>query len=523
MASDLNHIDAMRALHNSIVSNDAMPDVGHILDRHLPSQAHKDLLQSAAMREAQMSNEMGGSSFDDSLLSDASHVVQSLPEHTAAKVSSLLSSDDPHHVAAGVKFLQETARERQQRMEEDAMGAVSVDPSQLKRTVRSLVSLDAPKDEDIGTTVTDIGLGFVPGIGSAQAYRDFERARREGSGLGMAMAGIGMIPEAGGIIKVAEKSGEGLTDLARKYLDIDPRFEPRIKEQEKVRSIRPILEQTAQKDIPTVSLADFEGSPFITSMADRTNANANLIGINDVMFNRAVHLGGGKGYMFGPHETLWAAAEQPAKASLDLAQSLYRATGKEPLFMGWRMTPSGSDFSKMTGESMLNYADAAITNKTSRKSIDSKMKKIVPDWAGLGSEKSIQQYRDLPRTKRDAVHQVLDRDFREKGGIGIGEARVSIAEPLQLSAPDAYLQNVGRYDVKGSIRPSSHPSYPMSIPGTGLGALSRSHSVFELMPEYAQLRGMADVKNPERVHIRTLEMKPYSGLLTADLLKSLGY
>lgn len=131
-----NHIDAMRALHDSIVNNDAIPDVGHILDRHLPSQAHKDLLQTAAMREAQMTHEGGEpSSFDDSLLGNATHLITSLPERTAARLSSLLSSEDPHNVAGAVKFLGETARERQQRMEEDAMGAVSLAPEQSKNVM----------------------------------------------------------------------------------------------------------------------------------------------------------------------------------------------------------------------------------------------------------------------------------------------------------------------------------------------------------------------------------------------------
>ena len=138
MASDINHIDAMRALHDSIINNDAMPNVGHILDQHLPSQSHKDLLQSAAMREAQMTHEAGNpSAFDDSLLGDASHAAASLPEHTAAKVSSLLSSDDPHEVAAGVKFLKETASERRRRIEkDDALGVATFTPEQAEGTIR---------------------------------------------------------------------------------------------------------------------------------------------------------------------------------------------------------------------------------------------------------------------------------------------------------------------------------------------------------------------------------------------------
>lgn len=111
MASDINHIDAMRALHDAIINNDAIPDVGSILDQHLPSQAHKDLLQNAAMREAQMTHEGGrASAFDDSLLGNATKAVQSLPEHTAYKLSGLIKSDDPHELAAGVKFLEDITK-----------------------------------------------------------------------------------------------------------------------------------------------------------------------------------------------------------------------------------------------------------------------------------------------------------------------------------------------------------------------------------------------------------------------------
>lgn len=111
MASDMRHIDAMRALHNAIINNDTMPDVGSILSESLPSQAHSDLLHAAAMREAQMAQSGSPSNFDDSLLGTATHAVAALPDTVAAKVASLLHSDDPHHVAAGVKFLDDAAQE----------------------------------------------------------------------------------------------------------------------------------------------------------------------------------------------------------------------------------------------------------------------------------------------------------------------------------------------------------------------------------------------------------------------------
>jgi hypothetical protein len=50
----------------------------------------------------------------------------------------------------------------------------------LRTRARRFFSLDTPEDADLGDTAIDIGAGFVPVVGTAQAARDFERARREG-------------------------------------------------------------------------------------------------------------------------------------------------------------------------------------------------------------------------------------------------------------------------------------------------------------------------------------------------------
>jgi len=69
-----------------------------------------------------------------------------------------------------------------------------------------------------------------------------------------------------------------------------------------------VVEQTNRTAIPEVSLADFEGRPFITSMSDRTAAGGDLLGVNDVMFKRPVHLYGGQDYMFNNPNQVWASA-----------------------------------------------------------------------------------------------------------------------------------------------------------------------------------------------------------------------
>jgi hypothetical protein len=70
---------------------------------------------------------------------------------------------------------------------------------------------------------------------------------------------------------------------------------------------------------------------------------------------------------------------------------------------------------------------------------------------------------------------------------------------------------------------SGHPSYPRGVPGRGIGTLAENRNIFELMPEVVQARGIPDATNPRATDIRALQMKPYAGLITSDLLKKLGY
>ena len=88
----------------------------------------------------------------------------------------------------------------------------------LVNSMRKMFSLDTPKDMTAGETVADIAAGFVPGLGTAQAARDFERARREGDRLGMGLAGVGMVPVAGGMVKPGKVAAKSLGELVDQYV-----------------------------------------------------------------------------------------------------------------------------------------------------------------------------------------------------------------------------------------------------------------------------------------------------------------
>ena len=304
----------------------------------------------------------------------------------------------------------------------------------------------------------------------------------------------------------------------------DPRFDPRKLEQERLKNLKTTIVPVQNYTVPEVSLANYEGYPFITSMADRTRTGL-LTDIDGVLLNRPVELQGGQPYMFENPGQVWASGRKPATDIYELAAELKSGTKKDPLFLPWVMSPSGSDFANMTGETMLAYAQSAM-GKGTKSALDSRIKKqFIPDWKGIDDPASIDQFKKLSDKKRKSMkQQLLDKEFRNEGGLSIGEARLAIADPTQLMSRDASILNVGQvFPDRPMIMQSGHSSYPLGVPGQGLGVSKDKFNIFQLLQDYSKSRGIKDPTNPSRPDIRTLEMKPYGGILTADVLKSLGY
>jgi hypothetical protein len=305
--------------------------------------------------------------------------------------------------------------------------------------------------------------------------------------------------------------------------EFDPRFDPRVLEKEKIVSTTPVVEQINKTPIPKVSLADFEGRPFITSMSDRTAAGGDLLGVNDVMFKRPVHLYGGQDYMFNAPNQVWASAQQAVSPITKNAEMLKEITGQNPLYIPWRMAPTSGDFAHMTGESMLGYAEAAMS-RGDKKQLNTAIKDLIPNWKGIDNAESIAQYRAAPKVVRDSIMQIMDRDFRNAGSLNIGQARLSVTDPRQINAAEGGIQNVGEiFAGQPMIMKSGHPSYPRGVAGQGLGTLEREHNIFELLPNVVKERGITNPTAPAQTDLRALQMKPYAGILTANLLRQLGY
>jgi hypothetical protein len=186
------------------------------------------------------------------------------------------------------------------------------------------------------------------------------------------------------------------------------------------------------------------------------------------------------------------------------------------------MAPTGGDFAQMTGETMLAYADASM-GKRQKKLLDKEIRKFIPDWLGVSNPDSVGQFRLTPDKKRKAIKDMMDKNFRDEGGLNIGSARLAVSDPAQLAAQEGGVMNVGEIFAGNPLLKSTHPAYPGGVPGRGIGTLAEDVNVFELLPQVVQGRGIPDPRNPRASDLRAMQMHPYAGIIDSELLKRLGY
>lgn len=335
---------------------------------------------------------------------------------------------------------------------------------------------------------------------------------------------------------------KGILDLIVKGGDFDPRFDKRVKEQDMLRNLEAeIIGSNQTQPMPGLALSELEGEDFVSSMSDRTRAGADVKSINRVELVDPIHLPGGQDFMFNNPSAVWASAEHPSRQILEIARGLKSQSGRDPLYIPWRMAPSGGDFSTTTGELMLGYASANMT-KATKKALDKAIRSYrttgektkegrrvnaglkIEGWKGIDDPSSVEVWRNTPDAVRKELMNMMDVEFRKRGGLSIGAARLINADPAQLVGRDAGIQNVGRIFSDADIFESSHPSYPFAVPGAGVGVLRKADkaTIFDLLPEarFGQSqRKVKDPANPTSQEIRALQMKPYGGTITEKILR----
>ncbi|MAA66527.1 MAG: hypothetical protein CL581_17355 [Alteromonadaceae bacterium] len=327
---------------------------------------------------------------------------------------------------------------------------------------------------------------------------------------------------------------------ARKLVGADPAKPP--DDAKRVSNLNLTYEARNMPEPDRLSIVDLEGRPFIVGMSDRTAAGGLLTGVNDTMFDVPINLRGGQDYMFDPlnQGQVWASARTPISRIEALAKEIKSTTGQDPLYLPFRMTPAGGDYATMTTETMLEYARKNMSRKDIREA-NRKIRKEgrrfdktksdgtpfqlqvkAPEFLGLENIESIGQVSQLSGDQRKMIQQILDVDFRKRGSLGMTEARLAVGDPRQFAARDAGLQNVGLIDsARGMIDVSGHPTYSSGIAGQGLGLLKEDIGGFELFPELSKAKGILDVRSPAPNVQKSLQMSPYSGVITSDILRAM--
>ena len=90
----------------------------------------------------------------------------------------------------------------------------------LWERMKGMASFTEPENQDAADVGADITAGFIPGVSTAQGFRDMGRAVSNRSPVEFGLAALGTIPEVGGVIKGLRKAGQYVADF--KNLPIDP-------------------------------------------------------------------------------------------------------------------------------------------------------------------------------------------------------------------------------------------------------------------------------------------------------------
>ena len=135
----------------------------------------------------------------------------------------------------------------------------------------------------------------------------------------------------------------------------------------------------------------------------------------------------------------------------------------------------------------------------------------------------------------------MDKDLRNEGGLGIGQARLAVSDRFQYNALDTGLQNVGIatpniVSVNRRGRPilerfedSGHRTYEQGLAGRPMGTLiEQDISAYELLPDYLVGRGfrnfedlMASDPSVLATEAFTLRRGTRGGTITEDMLRDI--
>jgi len=361
--------------------------------------------------------------------------------------------------------------------------------------------------------------------------------------------------------------GDNLNKIDMSLMPFDPRFtssvaggKPRTRQAQAV--LDSIYERELRNMLPVEnrSIVDFEGRPFVTSMSDRTAAGGLLTKVNDVEFDNPVNLRGGQDYMRDNEGKVWASARGPVQDIYELSARMKQEFGQDPVFIPWRMAPTGNDFSNMGVDTMVQYAlkalpasqlkdldkiiktdEKKLVTKTDKKT-GRKTEKLVPigipDWPSFTSDNLLSFTEKMSGDQRKLLADILDKqafgNYGKGGGLSVAQARTATTDPYQYTALQGGIQNVGQLDLSRMPQyDPSHPSYPFSLAGDYVGTIREDVPIWGLLdPENIYKQTKAEgftgysrpsvggrTSTPSDEDLRSLQMGARGGVIDENALK----
>jgi len=291
---------------------------------------------------------------------------------------------------------------------------------------------------------------------------------------------------------------------------LDPRFSSRVTEKRALEEGTfdeggTILVGDNRIIVPNIDLRQLEGYPFIASYADLSRAGGYLTHVNGTKFPNPVKQAGGQDFMFIPENIdrniLWASKDTAITGLIRQAAEMKHITGKDPLYLPFRMSPTGLDFSHQTVDTILQSAIAGLTRKQKdlldkkirTESVDSETGKAVnTKWQGIDSENPL---KGTTGAERKEISRIIDVNFRANSGIytkgqdnGViswTKARVANTDRNQLNKQEGTIYNIGQTRINEGILlgkdKSGHLSYDTAMPGVGLGRTAHDIHITDLL------------------------------------------
>jgi hypothetical protein len=245
-----------------------------------------------------------------------------------------------------------------------------------------------------------------------------------------------------------------------------------------------------------VSIEDYVGRPFVTAYADRSRADGKLVSIDGKPLDVPVNFQGGQDFMYlHPNDGLvWASERRPTNAIIRRAQQLKKESGQDPVFVPWRMAPTGVDHATMTGEIFISLAQKLPKKRLKqldemiRSNMEGKTFRGIEDWPGMDNpEEAMRVWRSVSGPVRKSIQKkIFNTQMREDVGISQGQLRALLTQPEQRNAMDYGLQNVGVIESARGPQPSPHNTYNAGVPGQVEGTFKEKFlSLMDIFPSLA--------------------------------------